>query len=124
MRAAGQFKLFRVLGRSEMISLSDSQLDIVTTFARGLEPEKRSDYLQRIAADLAVRHGYRFSDTDVSAAAQAALTSLMQREPRAYFFLGSPGSVFCSTRAASGVWLRTFIRSDDIVRRLGTGQSV
>ena len=87
-----------------MISLSDSQLDIVTTFARGLEPQKRSDYLQRIAADLAVRHGYRFSDTDVSAAAQAVLTSLMQREPRAYFFLAHRALFFAQLEqlAASG----------------------
>jgi hypothetical protein len=66
-----------------MISLSDRQLDIVSQAARALPPEKRGAYLERIAADLPVRHGYRCSDTDVSAAAQAALTSLMQRESAA-----------------------------------------
>ena len=60
-----------------MISLSDRQLDIVSQFAKALPIEKRDAYLQRIAADLAVRHGYRFSDADVSAAAAAALASLM-----------------------------------------------
>ena len=61
-----------------MLSLTDRQLDIVTAFARGLPLEKRDAYLQKVAADLAVRHGYRFTDADVSAAAQAALAGLMQ----------------------------------------------
>ena len=58
--------------------LSDRQLDIVSQAARALPVEKRDVYLQRIAGDLAVRHGFRFSDTDVSEAARAALQSLMQ----------------------------------------------
>jgi hypothetical protein len=45
---------------------------------RALPVEKRGAYLERIAADLAVRHGFRFSNADVSAAAAAALASLMQ----------------------------------------------
>ena len=45
-----------------MISLSDRQLDIITQVAVALPVEKRSDYLQRIAAALAVRHGFRFTD--------------------------------------------------------------
>ena len=61
-----------------MISLSDRQLDIITQVAAALPVEKRSDYLQRIAAALAVRHGFRFTDADVSAAATAALASLVQ----------------------------------------------
>jgi hypothetical protein len=61
-----------------MISLSDKQLDIVSQAARALPVEKRSDYLQRIAGDLAVRHGFRFTDRDVAAAAQTALDSLLQ----------------------------------------------
>jgi hypothetical protein len=66
-----------------MISLSDRQLDIVSQAARALPVEKRSDYLQRIAGDLAVRHGHRFTDADVSEAAQAALASLVQHAPAA-----------------------------------------
>ena len=63
-----------------MISLSDKQLDTITQVAAALPVEKRSDYLQRIAADLTVRHGNRFSDTDVSEAAQAALANLIQHK--------------------------------------------
>ena len=61
-----------------MISLSDHQLDIVSEIARALPVEKRRAYLERIAADLAVRHGLRFSDDDVSAAAQIACARLIQ----------------------------------------------
>jgi hypothetical protein len=62
-----------------VISLSDQQLDTIVTLARQLGPEKRDAYLQRIAADLAVRHGFRFTDADVSAAAQAALQGLVHQ---------------------------------------------
>ena len=62
-----------------MISLSDKQLDIVSQVAAALPVEKRGDYLQRIAADLTVRHGLRFSDIDVSEACAAALASLLQQ---------------------------------------------
>jgi hypothetical protein len=65
-----------------MIALSDAQLDTIVSLARRLEPEKRDSYLQRIAADLAVRHGFRFTDADVSAAAHAALQGLVH-EPAA-----------------------------------------
>jgi hypothetical protein len=61
-----------------MISLNDAQLDIVLQAARALPVEKRSDYLQRVAADLLVRHGYRFTDNDVANAAHVALRSLVQ----------------------------------------------
>jgi hypothetical protein len=61
-----------------MISLSDRQLDIISEIARALPVEKRRAYLERIAADLTVRHGPRFTDADVSEAAQAALASLTQ----------------------------------------------
>ena len=62
------------------ISLSDHQLDLVVTAARTLDPEKRDTFLRRIAAHLQ-RCG-RFSDRDVSEAAQAALVGLVQ-EPAA-----------------------------------------
>ena len=60
-----------------MISLSDHQLEIVSRAAATLPVEKRSDYLQRIAAHLQIRCG-RYTDTDVADAAQAALAGLMQ----------------------------------------------
>lgn len=60
-----------------MISLSDSQLDIITNAARELPPEKRSVYLERIVAVLQ-RRGRMFDDADVGAIAQAALTGLVQ----------------------------------------------
>ena len=61
-----------------MISLSDHQLDIVSEIARALPVEKRRAYLERIAADLTVRHGLRFTDDDVSAAGQVACAILIQ----------------------------------------------
>jgi hypothetical protein len=60
-----------------MISLTDAQLDIVTTCARGLEPEKRGVYLERVAAHLQIRLS-RYSDNDVATAARMALDSLTQ----------------------------------------------
>ena len=56
-----------------MISLSDRQLAIVADTARVLPAEKRGAYLERVAADLAVRHGYRFTDANVADAAHTAL---------------------------------------------------
>ena len=59
-----------------MISLSDHQLDIVSRAAAALPVEKRSDYLQRVAAHLHIRCG-RYTDSDVADAAQAALANLI-----------------------------------------------
>jgi len=58
-----------------MISLSDTQLDIVSALARDVPVEKRDVFLQRVAAHLQIRLG-RYSDDDVAAAARMALTSL------------------------------------------------
>lgn len=44
---------------------------------RGLEPEKRGAYLERVAAHLQIRLG-RYSDNDVATAARMALNSLTQ----------------------------------------------
>jgi hypothetical protein len=60
-----------------VISLSDKQLDTVMLLARGLEPEKRGVYLERVAAHLLIRLG-RYSDNDVATAARMALDSLTQ----------------------------------------------
>jgi len=63
------------------VSLSDHQLSLVMTAARALPPEKRSDYLQRVAAHLQIRCG-RYSDADVGFATQQALRGLVH-EPAA-----------------------------------------
>jgi len=60
-----------------MLALSDSQLQIVMTAAGGLPVEKRSVFLERVAARLQLR-GPHFTDADLGAAIQAALTGLIQ----------------------------------------------
>ena len=60
-----------------MLALSDSQLQIVITAAGGLPVEKRSVFLERIAARLQLR-GPHFTDADLGTAIQAALTGLIQ----------------------------------------------
>jgi len=60
-----------------MLALSDSQLQIVITAAGGLPVEKRSVFLERIAARLQLR-GPHFTDADLGAAIRAALTGLIQ----------------------------------------------
>jgi len=59
------------------LSLTDQQLSIVMQAAAVLPPEKRSDYLQRISATLAVRHGFRFTNDDVVRAVNEALKTLV-----------------------------------------------
>jgi hypothetical protein len=60
-----------------MLSLSDSQLQIIMTAAGTMPVEKRSTFLERVAARLQLR-GPRFTDADLSAAIQVALTGLIQ----------------------------------------------
>jgi hypothetical protein len=60
-----------------MFALSDSQLQIVITAAGPLPPEKRSVFLERIAARLQLR-GARFSDADLDDAVRRALYGLIQ----------------------------------------------
>jgi hypothetical protein len=60
-----------------MLALNDVQLEIVMVAAGGLPAEKRSVFLERVAARLRL-HGPHFSDTDLGAAIQAALTGLIQ----------------------------------------------
>lgn len=57
-----------------MISLTDSQLDLVITTAQVLSPEKRDVFLQRTSAQLE-RRG-RFTDDDVADVAAMALKGL------------------------------------------------
>ena len=60
-----------------MLALNDNQLQIVMTTAGGVPVEKRSTFLERVAARLQLR-GSRFTDADLSAAIQVALTGLVQ----------------------------------------------
>jgi hypothetical protein len=62
---------------STMFALSDDQLALVMTAAGSLLVEKRSTFLERVAARLQLR-GPRFPDADLSAAIQVALTGLVQ----------------------------------------------
>ena len=59
-----------------MFALNDAQLALVMTAAGGLPVEKRSLFLERVAARLRL-HG-RFTDADLGTAIQAALTGLIQ----------------------------------------------
>jgi hypothetical protein len=60
-----------------MLALTDAQLEIVMVAAGRLPVEKRSVFLERVAARLQLR-GPRFTDADLGAAIQAALTGLVQ----------------------------------------------
>jgi hypothetical protein len=57
------------------INLSNSQQSIVLQAAAQLEPEKRSSYLQRVAA--ALQRQRRYDDAIAAAACAAALQGLL-----------------------------------------------
>lgn len=59
-----------------MVSLSDSQLQILMSAAGGLEPERRDIFLQRCGAMLRMRG--RFTDADVAEVTRLALAGLVQ----------------------------------------------
>jgi hypothetical protein len=60
-----------------VISLSDEQLATVMTAAASLEPSRRSQFLERCAAMLKLRH--RFTDDDVAEVTALALAGLVQQ---------------------------------------------
>ena len=60
-----------------MFALTDAQLEIVMIAAGSLPVEKRNLFLERVAARLRLR-GSHFTDADLDAAVQAALTGLIQ----------------------------------------------
>ena len=64
-------------GQRPVFAVSDAQLQLVMTAAGPLPAEKRSVFLERVAARLQLR-GPRFTDADLGAAIQAALTGLIQ----------------------------------------------
>ncbi len=59
-----------------MLALSDNQLAVVMTAARGLPVEKRSVFLERIAARLELLGS--FADRDFDDAVRRALRGLIQ----------------------------------------------
>jgi len=61
-----------------MFSLNDAQLVLVMTAAGGLPVEKRGVFLERVAERLRLCVGAHFTDADLGAAIQAALTGLIQ----------------------------------------------
>jgi hypothetical protein len=67
---------------ASMISLSDVQLQTVMTAAADLDQEKRSLFLERLGAMLALRGRGHFTNDDVADVAQLALTGLA-RQPAA-----------------------------------------
>jgi hypothetical protein len=59
------------------LKLTDAQLAMVMAAGRGLEPEKRGQFLERVAAALRA-HGYlKVQDLDVERAVKRALRGLM-----------------------------------------------
>jgi hypothetical protein len=60
-----------------MFSLNDAQLGLVMTAAGSLPVEKRSTFLERVAARLQLR-GPHFTDAGLGAAILTALTGLIQ----------------------------------------------
>ena len=62
-----------------MLALSDAQLQTLMTFAADIPQEKRSMFLERVAAMLAMRGRGHFNDADVADVAPLALTGLAQQ---------------------------------------------
>jgi hypothetical protein len=59
------------------LALSDAQLKTVMTLTAAITPEKRSAFLERVAAMLTLRG--RFNDADVADVAARALVGLASR---------------------------------------------
>jgi hypothetical protein len=62
-----------------MLALSDPQLKTVMLFAATIPPEKRSMFLERVAAMLALRGRGHFNDDDVADVAKLAMAGLIQQ---------------------------------------------
>ena len=60
-----------------MFALTDAQLEIVMAAAGSLPAEKRSVFLERVAARLQLR-GPHFTNANLGAAIQVAVTGLIQ----------------------------------------------
>jgi hypothetical protein len=68
---------FAAVMLSMMFALNDAQLALVMTAAVSVSVEKRGVFLERVAAPLRLR-GPHFTDPDLGAAIQTALTGLIQ----------------------------------------------
>ena len=81
-----------------MISLSDTQLKTVMAAASHIPHGKRSQFLERIGAMLALRGRGHFNDADVADAVARALQGLIQELPASSpagiinFRLGQPSA--------------------------------
>ena len=64
------------------LALTDSQLKTLMTFAADISPDKRSTFLERVGAMLAMRGRGHFNDDDVAEVTKLASTGLV-REPTA-----------------------------------------
>jgi hypothetical protein len=62
-----------------MLSLNDAQLKTLMTFAADIPPDKRSTFLERVGAMLALRGCGHFNDADVQDVAALALRGLIHR---------------------------------------------
>jgi hypothetical protein len=62
-----------------MVSLSDSQLRTLMTAAADMLPEKRSMFLERVGAMLAMRGRGHFNDDDVADVVALASCGLVHR---------------------------------------------
>jgi hypothetical protein len=63
--------------QTSMLALTNSQLKIVMAAASGLSLEKRSLFLERIAARLQL-YGPRFTDTEFERAVRSTLSGLIR----------------------------------------------
>ena len=61
-----------------MVALSDFQLKTLMTFAADIPPDKRSTFLERVSAMLALRGRGHFNDADVADVAKLAMAGLIQ----------------------------------------------
>jgi hypothetical protein len=68
---------------NEMIALSDNQLQTLMIVAADITPEKRSMFLERVSAMLALRGRGHFTDADVTDVASLALCGLVHHTPDA-----------------------------------------
>ena len=62
-----------------MLALSDAQLQTLMTFAADIPQEKRSTFLERVGAMLAMRGRGHFNDDDVADVTKLATAGLIHR---------------------------------------------
>ena len=65
--------------RAMPFGLSDAQLESVMAIAADITPEKRTVFLERVGAMLAIRRRAHFDDGDIAEVASLASTGLVRR---------------------------------------------